>query len=360
MVQGNRISTRGNPNRYPKGEPNGRGGQFAPKGTAGVVVSEHDNAYFAERTRERFRELTDECQKPADQGKEPTQKQRRFARYISQETGVPMPEEYTQSAYSKYIGENSEFNGEPSGFQPAKSIEEAEEYAKSLGVTPFYKKMDLEVANALNESLAYGFEHFPRIREKIQVVGDAQEINKEFKKRLTPSVELQYADKYPFITGKTKESYVKRTVSKAVGRVSANVMAFVRSGHTAEVYEVSGIYVNQKFGRNAERLKYTAQECEKLGWHPEGTASAKAVVDHEIGHFIDMAYGVSERGGFHLYRENAYKAREVLSEYAGANEKEYIAEGYSEWRNNPKPRRAATEVGRLMESLRDKMDKGRC
>ena len=44
-------SSRGNPYRYPKGAPNGRGGQFAPKGTG--VKEEKSDEYYEDRTLDR-------------------------------------------------------------------------------------------------------------------------------------------------------------------------------------------------------------------------------------------------------------------------------------------------------------------
>ena len=44
-------SSRGNPYRYPKGAPNGRGGQFAPKGTG--VKEEKPDEYYEDRTLDR-------------------------------------------------------------------------------------------------------------------------------------------------------------------------------------------------------------------------------------------------------------------------------------------------------------------
>ena len=55
-----RMSSKGNPYRYPAGDSLGRGGQFAPKGTtgnAGIVRNDYDDVDYNDRTEQRLEEI---------------------------------------------------------------------------------------------------------------------------------------------------------------------------------------------------------------------------------------------------------------------------------------------------------------
>ena len=103
--------------------------------------------------------------------------------------------------------------------------------------------------------------------------------------------------------------------------------------------------------------------AEALRVHPLGTASIKGVIDHEIGHVLDHLNAsvngklLNEdkviKGLFRQYGgKKHYIMERNLSSYASTSTKEFIAEAWSEYRNNPEPRPAAKAVGsRIMELL---------
>ena len=88
----------------------------------------------------------------------------------------------------------------------------------------------------------------------------------------------------------------------------------------------------------------------KTGFHPQGCASRKATVDHELGHALDTSYGISNSKEFSdIY--NKYSKDDIsggLSQYGSSNRKEFLAEAWAEYNNNPNPRPMATEIGNLI------------
>ena len=271
---------------------------------------------------------------------------------------IDQAEELVEDAVEEVVEQVAE---QPKAFIPAKSIKEAEEYARSLGFEASYKGVELEMANAMNESFKRGLDFCPSIRERMQMVGSGQERNKVLKQALTDyylnnSTSLQNARALGY-SDKQIENLAKKWASKSVGRVGSNVLAFASDTTTAGIEEIkrfSGIFVNNKYADYALMAK-VAEENVKIKFHPVGTGSVKAIFDHEMGHQLDYALGLRKHPDIvKLYRSmSKAEIKDNLSEYANENIKEFIAEAYSEYLNNPQPRDVARQVGEIIERLAD-------
>ena len=132
-----------------------------------------------------------------------------------------------------------------------------------------------------------------------------------------------------------------------------------------------GIGINPNYYSSASIVKTRVElkDEEYNLWRPVGSGSVKGVIDHEIGHWIDHSMGLSKGGRilqlFRTYyeRHETYftlpngtttkgspKMARVLSRYANKNGKEFFAEAWSEYRNNPNPRPIAKEIGDITMS----------
>ena len=248
---------------------------------------------------------------------------------------------------------------EEKAFVPAKTIKEAEEYARSLGLEASYKGVDIDMANAMNESFKRGLDFCPSINERMRMVGSGQERNKQFKQALTDyylnnSTSIQNARALGY-SEKQIQSLAKKWASRSVGKVGSNVLAFASDTTTTGIEEIkkfSGIFVNNKYADFALMAK-EAEENVAIKFHPVGTGSVKAIFDHEMGHQLDYALGLRNNPDIvKLYRSmNRAEIKEKLSDYANENIKEFIAEAYSEYLNNPEPRAVAKQVGEIIERL---------
>lgn len=124
MGQSFRRSSRGNPFHYPKNDPQGRGGQFAPKGYAAAAAAVC-GMYFQSRdafeAAERNGELNDHeyyhKQRSSERfNEEATEGQVAFAAKIQKALGVPMPDGGTKREISEYIDENiADYNSATEG-----------------------------------------------------------------------------------------------------------------------------------------------------------------------------------------------------------------------------------------------------
>jgi hypothetical protein len=109
--------------------------------------------------------------------------------------------------------------------------------------------------------------------------------------------------------------------------------------------------------------RLTARLAEKLEreviskWRPEGCGSVKAIVDHEMGHEIHKlldAHDDTEILSLYNSLKNSGEIKEKLSQYAERNPREFIAEAWSEYQNNPNPRETSVKVVKRLFELRDK------
>jgi hypothetical protein len=120
-------------------------------------------------------------------------------------------------------------------------------------------------------------------------------------------------------------------------------------------FSLSGIIINGR-SMNQQDILNDLVYGEMVGFSPKGCNSIKSVVDHEIGHVLDRLLGLTESYEFRclLNRYDVYYLYHNLSQYCVMNNmiapREVIAEAYSEYCNNPSPRRVATEIGTLLEN----------
>ena len=76
----------------------------------------------------------------------------------------------------------------------------------------------------------------------------------------------------------------------------------------------------------------------------------KSVFAHELGHQIDKLLGISKSKDVKEYFETHKMAiSKNLLEYATVKVKEFIAEAWSEYNNNPKSRKISKMIGRFIE-----------
>lgn len=225
----------------------------------------------------------------------------------------------------------------------AKTIAEANQLAVSLGLANHadFNGLDISVANEAIQELA-ATKALLQISDSdsLEFIGSIANLNSQYRFRLRH------------------------------GRVNAFCSRFIGNGGRF----VSAISFNEKkmSPRNINNMLKEKAENVSARWYPLGTGILLGTVSHEIGHYLDNLYGIRNdakintlfRGHKGRYRmEYEYlpnggyrftsKMSQALSEYANANIKEFIAEAWSEYRNNPSPRSLAKEVGdRIIEIAR--------
>ena len=232
------------------------------------------------------------------------------------------------------------------------------EFCESNGYaeTVDFSDIDHHVAYDLVKSVADAKKDFPElkvnylgsidhqvkgIRDSIQQKSYEFYVNSGLEDEVASKLAEQYADNW------IKESKLDKT---------DGTYAWSLTSGNSFLEKYDGVAVNTHYAKDYAYFKSQKAYDEKTKWAPIGCGSPKAVTDHELGHEIDKLLGASEDETIKkMYSDmmEKSKAEDVLSGYSAKNVKEFIAEAYSEYRNNPKPRATSVALYKRLIALRD-------
>lgn len=266
-------------------------------------------------------------------------------------------EETAENAEEEIVKEdnpqNEEEQEEEITFSPASSIAGANAFAqKAFNVLADFKGLDLEVANTVNETTLATVKQFPALQDKLGFIGEAHNRVQVAKARRLAEVESQM-EKAGYKKGTFGFESLRDRVMRswaAQHRIPRNVYAISHANGTGIYSDLNGITVNNFNAKNAERMAKSLRSDVTMGYHPIGCDTIKSVVDHELGHQVDRMIGLADDADFLKYY-NSLTPDEIqkgLSRYALTNKREFIAEAWSEYVNNPRPRAIAKKVGELL------------
>ena len=246
-------------------------------------------------------------------------------------------------------------DGNSSIIDTIKTVKEANNYAeKVLGVKADYTGIDVRCANEWNRGLAAMKNKYPEVAEQIKFVGSMQKRNELLKAELK-----NYAKNNKLAKG-TKEllDYVLGELNIKSNR-TAESFHVTRLGNNPDENEIikivnkyAGISLNSNYYNNYDNVIAERKRQVTNGWKPVGCDTMKSIFDHEFGHQIDKLLNVSDTQNVKdFYKRYKEEIKEGLSKYALTKREEFIAEVWSEYNNNPKPREIANEVGKFIERL---------
>jgi hypothetical protein len=231
----------------------------------------------------------------------------------------------------------------PLEFVAAKTTKEAGKWAVDNNLVDYadFGAIKVEAANEMNQSLLAHFNEFPALRNLQKFIGTGQ---LQFK-RWQDIVSKDFFD--ALIEKGYSLDHAKKAVDRHYKKPKMNGNTWM---HSWSQQDVSGIAINEKWGKNYEGLLKSLNNCEISKFHPSGCNTVKSIVDHELGHQLDDLLSLSENNEIKLLYGEALSAgiTENLSQYAEKNIKEFVAEAWSEALNNKSPRRFAVEVARII------------
>lgn len=249
----------------------------------------------------------------------------------------------------KFLEDIAGTNQEEVSFRPATTLPDAETWVRESARVKHvdYKGIDLYTANEFNKSLAQHVNLDPRLRSNIDFIGTCQaQSTLDYNQRLAARIAFT-KEKYPELGDAAINKLAAYGLIKA--KVPANTFAW-----TWRPANYAGIGVNKKWGKNVELLNTALKRNVEIKFHPEGCDTIKSMIDHEFGHALDDLYKFCDmeeiaREYKSLCAMGNDKAKQTLSIYAMTNRKEFIAEAWSEYLNNPKPRPLANRIGKIIE-----------
>ena len=222
-------------------------------------------------------------------------------------------------------------------FRPAKSLRAAEEWAIKNGVVESvdYDEIDLSVANTIND----------RVSRVNRAVGSKtiKSIKPYYKWE-----EDSYLKSHPEITSREDipfEVYDKIRNITAAHSATDEALLWGDLLDDFNIEETRGVLI-----RDVES-----------GWHPLGTGTVKATVDHELGHVLYNKIPYEKMIEIQRVMEPAkYRGMlgdvpinigKDLSRYAEESFSEVVAEAWAEYCNNPNPRPLAKAIGDIIEDV---------
>ncbi len=241
----------------------------------------------------------------------------------------------------------------------AKTIEQAEQQFRELGLNcdlSGFKKKDIGQVKEIFDCVDRHFRDFPELKEKIKFVGSMTG-------RVKMLTTAKFEELKKLYDGKLPESLLMETAKKWARKTAYLRDCYAYSSEGCAAYGLNGLVFNTAW--TGEKVTTSLQRDVASKFHPEKCDTVKAVFDHELGHKLDALLNLYQNADFlKIYNEAVSHGeryvRENLSGYAyrpsmmrKANytpQKEFIAEAWSEYLNNPTPRPLAEAVGKFIEN----------
>ena len=235
-----------------------------------------------------------------------------------------------------------------------KTIKEAEQFFRDkLGVNcslAGFTAKNMKQVEAIFRSVEENFQRFPELKKETLFVGTVKGrvellVNKKFEELKADPYFSKYSDDVLM-------RYAKEEIKRY--KVNAGKSVYAYSHGAFKDWGLSGIAFNTMW--QGEKIDAALINDVKTKWHPIGHDTIKAIFDHELGHEIDRLLGLRNHPEFlKIFNEERAKGKDHvidnLSNYATKTSAEFIAEAWSEYLNNEKPRPIAAAVGILITKL---------
>ena len=228
-----------------------------------------------------------------------------------------------------------------------------------------FHDFDPDVAMSMTDALSDAKKDFPELDVSYlgsidsQVKGIHDTVAQSYENELRQLNGTDFSDEeYQTAANEYADNYIKK-----VGLDDSND-AFAWSLKIPSEYDptggglskYNGVAVNNRFA--GDNKFFTECKINEVATNhkPIGCDTPRATADHELGHEIDKLLNASDDKQINdMYNKmiSEGNARSTLSTYSATNVKEFIAEAYSEYRNNPLPREYSTAVYNRLIELRN-------
>lgn len=227
-----------------------------------------------------------------------------------------------------------------------------------------FGNLDSRTSQDILLAVAETKEMFPELN--IEFVGSAQARNAEIEADLRESYLNAYRQHYPGVSDADFLPLVNQQIADDMACLNIGENTIAQSLYVPDstsnvggiVSRYNGITINEKYGSSYDYFKQVKQSDVSVGWKPVKCDTPKATVDHELGHqlakLVDAHNDSSIKVMFNKFSAmDAQSQTSVLSGYAATNIHEFIAESWSEYRNNPNCRPMAKFIAKRMVNLYD-------
>lgn len=208
-----------------------------------------------------------------------------------------------------------------------------------------YSGLALEVAEAINASLAQHFRLFPALKGRIDFVGSDVVLHGMIMERVQRMAEESVRKE---MIG-ASEIEILAEIQRRLWPYKALLPGDQLAGSLVDVSPRGwrAVILNQWWGSRAEPLQAELQRLEQEGWHVSGSGSLKALIDHELGHFLESMLSLRADPFVVDLRRKAAEAGWVnaLARIAEEHPGEFVPEAWTEFLNSVYPRELARALG---------------
>lgn len=235
-------------------------------------------------------------------------------------------------------------------FQEFTNPKDAAKWAVDNGIVDRadYGKLSATVANETNRSLYEHLRDYPELKGSFSFVGSAQVKNRAIYEAQLVYYREQALRRFPDMD---PDRLAKMWAKKP--RTSGEWAHAMGKSQHATLQGWDGIAWNENFGNEKKlaALQASLKRNVVSKFHPIGGDTIKSIMDHEMGHQIDYLLDIrydDEIKAMYSQWKRAGADENALSRYASKSIAEFIAEGWAEYRNNPKPREIAQKIGDII------------
>ena len=260
-------------------------------------------------------------------------------------------------------GVSSIFNGKSDKKNTESRLQEIERKCVSEG---FVKKADLkdfdpDVASVVTDAFKDAKKDFPDLDVNYigtiesQVNGIRNTVASSYEEELKKANGDSFTDEhYRNIAQQYADSFIKNSgLDDSSGAFAWSLNIPKSMDPTGKLSMYNGVAINGKFASDNKGFTKSKVREVEVKHKPIGCDTPRATADHELGHEIDRLVGASKDSKINELYNKMIKdgnAKDVLSGYSKESVEEFVAECYSEYRNNPEPREySKTVYNRLIE-----------
>ena len=226
--------------------------------------------------------------------------------------------------------------------------EDIEKFVKNtLGIPKSdFSDIDIDVANEFTKCLINYFNIFPELRNRIKYVGSIQnsnsEIDSEFKKF---GIDIGLKKRTIGMLESLSEEDIEKTFENQRAEMKSLKEEQIEYLKKFEKQYV-GITINNTIKISVNfKIEQTVNSI--VGFSPEYCNSLKSIIDHEFGHQLYKMLNLENNIEIdNLFNEEMLSAK--LSFHAKKNKSEMVAEGWSEFCNNPEPSDFGLKIGKII------------
>lgn len=225
-----------------------------------------------------------------------------------------------------------------------------------------FGKLDNRTAQDIHKSVSETLKMFPDI--DLCFVGSIQSRNQHIERNLEKMYLDTYRSFYPEASEEELMPFVRQHVAEDMkglepgdGTIAQSLfVAMPQEGNDDIIARFNGISINEQYGGDYNYFTDVRQSDVQAKWKPAGCDTPRATVDHELGHQIAKLTNahndiVIQKMYSDFMKLNNTQRGEALSGYAGESIHEFIAEGWSEYRNNPNCRTLAMNIANRLFDL---------